>query len=102
MREYQARTRRERILYSWISIALLFFTLLFLVRTVWSSYRTYSVAKEERIRSEYDVEELKKQKEDLEAMLLQLQTQRGLEAEYRKNYNLGREGEEALIIVDEQ
>lgn len=58
-----------------------------------------SISEQERYENEYQY--LLEKKESLEADIQRLNTQRGREEEYRRRFNVSKEGESVIRIIEE-
>lgn len=70
-----------------------------------SAYDRYQIARdmaERRLGVEAEKERLVERKAELEADVLYLSNERGIEAEMRRQFDVAREGEQVVIIVDDE
>ena len=73
---------------------------------IWLSFNVFSMYKKERdtrlrrIEQRGVLNELEGREESLREEIERLSTQRGIEEEVRSKFEVGREGEEVIIIVD--
>lgn len=68
-----------------------------------SAYDRYQIARdmaERRAEVESEIKELEERKIDLESEVRYLSNDRGIEAEARRQFDIAREGEQVVIIVD--
>ena len=84
----------------WVGAFLLLVLAVFLSGATWEVYQ-----KEKNARAERDIaleahESLTERKEKLSDDLTALESERGLEEEFRKRFPVAREGEEVIILVD--
>lgn len=84
----------------WVAIAFLVVLSVFLLGATWEVYQ-----KQESARAERDValsahEDLEKRKEKLSEDLASLESERGLETEFRKRFPVVKDGEEVIVLVD--
>lgn len=79
--------------------------LLFLcVITAHSAYGRYAIARdmaERRLVAEREVAELEARRADLQEQVQYITSERGIEAEMRRQFDIAREGERVVIILDE-
>jgi len=83
-------------------IALLVLLLVFvlLAKGTWAVYKKASFAKYNRDLAENELTVLYEREEALQEELTRLGTQRGLEEEIRQKFDVGREGEQLIVLVD--
>ncbi len=70
-----------------------------------SAYDRYLIAREmseRRLEVEHEVEALRERKMELEADVEYLSHDRGIEAEMRRQFDIAREGEQVVIIVEDE
>lgn len=68
-----------------------------------SAYDRYRIARDmadRRAEVEMEVKELEERKVDLEAEVRYLSNERGIEAEMRRQFDIARDGEQVVIIVE--
>ncbi len=71
----------------------------------WSAYDRYLIAKEmsdRRAGLEEEITSLKDRHEKLEGEVKYLSSERGIEAEMRREFDIAREGEKVVIILDDE
>lgn len=102
MREFQEKEKIRRRLYSKTSIVILFIIMIFVARGVIGLY-----SKEKTSR--FEVERLTKQKVEIENRLKSvskqnemLATTQGIEYEIRNKFDVVKEGEGVIVIVDKE
>lgn len=98
---YQKRKLRSVVnsRYTQIAIVLLVFAV------GWSAYVRYDIAmemKERRELAEQQVEELQHRKEELAEQVEYLSSDRGIEAEMRRQFDAALPGEKVVVIVEEE
>ncbi len=100
MREFQERNNTKKRVYSKTVLLILFLVLILIIRGVFSVY-----AKENESRLE--MERVLKQKEALQSRLdvmnshnEQMKTSTGVEAEIRNKFDVVKDGEGVVVIVD--
>lgn len=102
MLDFRKKRTARRIVRSRIVIGILAVAVIFLGNATWNAYQGYSKAKEKEEHVVRQLEALTERKEGIEKDLNRLQTQRGVEAELRQRYNVGKEGEEVVVVVSEK
>lgn len=98
---HQKRKLRTFFHSRFTQLTLLFFTLLIF----WSAYDRYLVAKEmseKRLALEEEMANLEERKVSLSKEVEYLSSDRGVEAEMRRQFDIAREGEQVVIILDDE
>lgn len=81
---------------------------LFLVLAIlifWSAWERYQIAKEmsdKRLVLEEEIKELKVRKDTLDERVEYLSSERGMEAEVRRQFDVAREGEQVVVILESE
>jgi len=102
MLEFYEKRKLKRILFSWPVNFLLLLLLLFLGNNVWKVFvteRETSIKRMERATVLLDLEE---RKEALERNIETLSTDRGVEQEIRNKFEVSKEGERVIVLVDKK
>ncbi len=94
------KQRLRRILFSKISLLLLLVLVVVFVRGTWGVYQKARFAKENRLQAEQELNELEQRASSLRTEMQRLETERGLEEEIRHSFDVGRDGEHLIILVD--
>ena len=107
MKLFQAKRARvyhgwRRLAYSWPAIIVLALVILYFSRSVWGVYERWNRNRKERNEAQSRYQNLEKRNKELEASVAGLKTERGWEAEVRKNFQVAKPGEELIIILDEE
>jgi len=79
----------------------MFLVLILLVRSTYHSFQKRKISNEEQKRYQDEYEYLLEKKTSLEANIERLKTERGREEEYRERFNVVREGESVIRIIEE-
>ncbi len=98
---HQKRTFRKVFASRFVHVALL----IACAGMAWSAYGRYVIAKEmadKRIRAEQEVVELENRRATLEDKVRYITNERGIEAEMRRQFDIARDGETVVIILDEE
>lgn len=77
--------------------------LLVCLAVAWSAYGRYTITRnvvQEKLRAEAEVIELEARKKELEERVNYITNERGIEAEMRRQFDIAREGEQVVIIID--
>ncbi|MBI5400491.1 MAG: hypothetical protein HZB12_00005 [Candidatus Yonathbacteria bacterium] len=99
---FQERKKLRKILYSKTSIALLFLALFVAGKGAWSIHQKAQIAISERDISARLLSDLQSRTTELQASLVRLKSDRGIEEEVRQKYTVARPGEEVVVVVDEK
>ena len=100
MFDFYERRRIKHWIYSWPTLVVLVIICIFLANGVWGVYkqeRQTRINKNQRLSHFND---LKIRKDSLEEEINRLNTERGIEEEIRKKFEVAKEGEEVIVIVD--
>jgi len=98
---YQKRSWRA-VVYSPVMLAFLALVCLYLGHSV---YNRYTIEREMSFRqteAEAELHSLEQRKETLQKKVDYLSNDRGIEAEMRRNFDVAREGEKVVIILDDE
>jgi len=101
MREYEQRQHPLRLLSRRLFSLVLLGLIVFTGVAVWNVYRKERETHEKREQAEMELQEMQSRKEELQAEIDYLRTDRGMEEELRKQFELGKEGEGLIVIVDQ-
>jgi len=97
------RTRKKRpFIYSWVFLIFLGFILGISLRAAFASFSKKKHADIERDKYELRKEEILKKKENLEEKIESLKTDRGIEAELRGRFNITKEGETMIRVIENE
>ncbi len=102
MREIHSSVQPQKpsFFYSWLFIALLFFLLGVFARGTYASFLKKKTAEQEEYEFQKHLQDLQNKKENLEHKIQKLETDRGLEEEFRRRFNVVKEGETMIRIVE--
>src|SRR3989344_2886416 len=100
MLEFHEKRKLKRLLYSKAVLFVLLVTVLIFARGVWGIYQKERNAREKRAEAQSMLTELQKREASLEANIARLKTQKGVEEEIRSRFDVAKEGEHVLILVD--
>lgn len=100
MQEFRKKQQRRRLLYSKPVLIILILVLIFLGRGAWGVFKKSSQSKENLKSAETSLVELKEQESEVKNSIAHLDTESGTEEEIRIKYNVAKEGEKAIVIVD--
>jgi cell division protein FtsB len=100
MRDFQGRRKWHRILRSDVFSFILLIATILLLKSVWGVYNKDSVARINMQEAEVTLANLQKKKAGLEKEIAKLNTERGVEEELRRRFQVVKPGEQVLMIVD--
>ncbi|MBI3633676.1 MAG: hypothetical protein HY226_05285 [Candidatus Vogelbacteria bacterium] len=101
MRDLQERRYFRRLLRSPLFAVFLSVLFLLLCNSVYRIYRKDEVARLNRIESDKRLAALKEKEEYLKTQISKLKTSRGVEEELRNKFQVTKDGEEVLVVVDD-
>lgn len=90
----------ERFLYSKITLSLLLFAAAFLAVSVWGVYEKERGTAEVRKKRAEELSNLRAREAELSSEIERLSTPEGIEMEIREKYELGKEGERVVVVID--
>ena len=100
MFDFYERRKIRQWLYSWPSFVILLAVSVFLAHGVWGVYQQERITRINKNQRSAYLEELKGRKTALEEEMARLNTDRGVEEEIRQKFEVAKEGEKELVIVD--
>jgi cell division protein FtsB len=100
MREFQAKKRFRKILYSRSSVAVLLIILAFLAHATWNVFTKERESAANVIEASREHDKLQSRQQVLTVEIQRLSTDQGVEEEIRNKYSVSKPGEHLLIIVD--
>jgi len=99
---FQERKKLRKILYSKISLVILAVMLFFVGKGAWGIHQKAQIAISERNIAQRSLLELEARTVELQASLIRLKSDIGVEEEIRQKYSVVRPGEEVVVIVDDR
>lgn len=102
MRNFQQKRGWRNIIESWPVIILLCLFLLVFAWGVVGFMGKMSATRENRKLAENKLAELQTEKARLSLDIANLKTERGVEENIREKFGLGKEGEDLIVVVDDQ
>jgi len=99
MKKFQRRRQTRNLLTSWVTLVALLVAVFVLGRSTFDVWKKSSLAAERRSEQIVQLRDLEERRDLLEEELTELRTERGVEAELRDRFQIGRPGEEAVIIL---
>ena len=100
MLDFKRKSKFRKILYTRGLIILLGIFVLFLGNAAWNAYQKYSIAKKNRDNAVMELKKLQERGEKLQEDLGLLSTEKGIESELRRRFNIVKEGEDVIVIID--
>ena len=97
---YQKRSWRA-VVYSPIMLAFLVLVIILLARSVYERYTIEREMASKQAEAEAELQMLNERKDSLQKKVDYLSNDRGIEAEMRRNFDVAREGEKVVIILDD-
>lgn len=102
MLEFYERRKLKRLLYSWPAVFVLLLIFLFLAQNVWDVFVTERNTIDKRTERATVLENLEGRKAVLESQIDKLNTERGLEEEIRNKFEVSKEGESVIVLLDKK
>jgi cell division protein FtsB len=100
MREFQDKRKIQRRLYSKVTIVALFILVALMAKGTWNVYVKAQDSRRNSELSEKEFETLQARHDFLKAQIESLNTTAGKEKEIRQNFQVSKEGEKLVVIVD--
>ncbi len=94
------RRRIKKVIYSKLTLVVLIVLLVLLARGTWGVYKKAKYAKGNESMATQELQVLRERESFLLAELGNLESGRGQEGELRKRFDVGREGEHLIVLVD--
>lgn len=88
------------ILFGRVGIVVFGIIVAVLANATWSVYQKSQFARESRDRAAQELEKLEEREASLAEEMERLATERGIEEELRHKFDVGREGERLVVLVD--
>lgn len=98
---FQERKKLRKILYSKFTLVVLVGLFFVVGEGAWQVHQKAVVAQTERGIAARSLVELQSRTNELETSLARLKSDKGVEEEIRQKYTVARNGEEVVIVVDE-
>jgi len=100
MFDFYERGKIKQWLYSWPSLIVLVITSAFVLHGVWGVYQQERITRINKNQRLTHLNDLERREEALQAEIDQLSTERGIEEEIRQKFEVAKEGEEVIVIVE--
>ncbi len=101
MLPFQERKKFRQILYSKATLFVILVVLVFVARGAWKINEKATIARAERDQASRLFAEIGLRTRELEASLVKLKSEQGIEDEIRQKFTVAREWEEVVVVVDE-
>jgi cell division protein FtsB len=100
MHRFEQRRDPTRLIWRRIIAALLLVIFLIGIRGVWGVYKKEQESRILRIEAETKLNDLQQREAELRAHISTLRTDRGMEEQLRERYDLAKEDEGVIVIVE--
>lgn len=101
MLEFYEKRKLKRLLYSRPALVLVGLVAFFMLFPTWNAYSNMQETFEKRASAEDELAELLVRESELQTEIDRLTTEQGIEAEIRRKFEVGRAGEQLIVIVGE-
>jgi cell division protein FtsB len=101
MREYKRKRKIKQRVFSKVSIFILIFLLVFLSKATFNVYSKAKESAQNLARVNGALAETKARKENLEKETAKLKTNQGIEEQIRHKFQVAKEGEKVIVVIDE-
>lgn len=100
MATFQQRKDPMRLMWRRLLAVGLLILVAIALRGAWGVYKKSQESRELKIEAEATLSDLESREKELRADISALKSDRGVEAELRERYDLAKEGENVVVIVD--
>jgi cell division protein FtsB len=100
MREFQAKKRARKILYSKGVIFAMLAITLFMLHATWNLFKKERESAANVVQANKELDKLESRQQVLDTEIKRLSTDEGVEEEIRSKFSVSKEGEHLLVIVD--
>lgn len=101
MLDFQQKRKIKSLAYNRVTLVILFIVVLLVMRSTWVVYKKKQSSQETRNLIQKNVEELRLRSEEIRQKISKLDTVTGIEEEIRLKFNVIKNDENVVIIVDE-
>ncbi|OGI88453.1 hypothetical protein A2995_01465 [Candidatus Nomurabacteria bacterium RIFCSPLOWO2_01_FULL_33_24] len=102
MKKFQENNKSNKIIYSRIILFFLILISIFLAYNLLEKFKDHQETTSAKRIAKEKLEELEKQESNLQSKIINLQTEQGIEEDIREKFRVGKEGEELIIIIEDQ
>ena len=100
MDKFKPQDRRQKKFFLWLAVAVLAVLIAVAIRGAWGAYFKEKESRFYRDDASTRLLTLKEREETLQKDIERLNTETGLEEEIRKRFNVTKEGEEVIVLID--
>ena len=100
MLDFQQKRHLKSIIYSKVSLLVLFILVIFLGRATYDIYWKYKISSENYNVVKKDYDNLKERNEMLNSEIDRLKTDTGIEEEIRSKFDVAKPGETVVVVID--
>ncbi len=101
MLDFQQKRKVRSLLYHRTTLIVLGVLLLVVVRSTWIVYQKKKESEVQESISMHNVEELRTRNAELQSQIDRIQTDSGIEAEIRSKFNVAKDKENIVILLDD-
>ena len=102
MMDFQRKRKLKNLVFSYVTIVALLIMIVFMAQSVWERFTVEREMSERRHEVERELHDLKLRAAALESQVEYLEDERGVEAEIRNRFDVVKEGEQVVIILDDE
>jgi len=100
MATFQQRNDPLRLMWRRVVAVVLLILIAIAVRGAWGVYKKSQESRVLKVEAEATLQDLQTREKELRSEIANLKSDRGVEAELRERYDLAKDGERVVIIVD--
>ena len=98
--EFYDKQKTRQFFYSKVTIGAMVVLVAMLIPGVYGIYLKVNESKKDRVTAERELADLEKRKQMLEEKVERSKTDRGLEEQIREKFNVAKEGESVIVLVE--
>ncbi|MFA5889063.1 MAG: hypothetical protein WCW47_02400 [Candidatus Paceibacterota bacterium] len=102
MLDFQQKRKIRSVTYNRITLVILFLLVLIVARSTWVVYQKHRISEDMKNVSLQDVEKLRQRSNELKLKMEKLETNTGIEEEIRLKFNVVKERENMVVIVEDE
>lgn len=99
-RDFQKKRQLQNRIYSKTTVVILAIVIVILLRATWNMYQANVESQNNFYRVSGQLTALRTREDDLNSEIARLNTEKGTEEEIRKKFNVAKEGEGVVYVVD--
>lgn len=99
MSDFKNKKKIKKLIYSKISLLIALAIVVFMSMSTYNIYKKYRESYENKKSAMGELKSLEQRNKELSSRIERLNTNRGLEEEIRKKFNVAKEGEGVVVIV---